>query len=159
MKFIDFFNKIEDDIKLVREKHPEVEKMPEGYIFAGCDIELVRPIAVINEVFQNKTQWSCQGHSDSRWDLAYIRFQEGHEAPKELVKRLKEKGFIAGYAQPFNDKPEVKVFIIRAFNHDEVSCPNKRMQKNKEFLKELNEFANLIINPMISKKEKNEKII
>lgn len=146
----DFFKQALEELKRVKRDLPEAEKMPKGYLLAGIDIQLVKPIIVLNEIFKAKTQWSCQGHLNSRWDLAYIRFQEGFEAPKALVSRLKDKGFVTGFMRPFEDKPEVEICIIRAFNHDEVVNQKDRVLKNQEFLKELNYFADEVINKYIN---------
>lgn len=150
MNLADFFKQILSELKEVRETHPEAEKMPKGYLLEGIDIQLVKPIVVLNEIFKANTQWSCQGHLNSRWDLAYIRFKEGFEAPKALVSRLQDKGFVTGFMRPFEDKPEVEICIIRAFNHDEVVNQKDRVFKNQEFLKELNDFADKVINKYIN---------
>ena len=148
MTLKDCLKRISQEYSYVKETQPETEKMPDHCFMPKFDIEIIKPVFILTEIFKAKTQWSCQGHVDSKWDLAYIRFHEGFKAPESLIKKLEAKGFISGFAQPFVEHPEKKIFIMRAFNAD-VTNPAEKILRNKEFLHELNLWSDSIISKYI----------
>lgn len=151
----EFFQTVLSELAEVKAASPELEKMPQGCMLAGFDVEMVKPLITLTHLCKNaKTQWSCQGHLNSRWNLAYIRFAEGNQAPTALVNQLSALGFTCGYMTPFADNPEVQIYVIRAFESN-LTDPHQQNLLNKRFLKELNAFSDKLLEAMGYELKKN----
>lgn len=129
------------DYHRVKEKYPEDDHMPIGYICPGYDIEMMEVLAVLAHIHGVKTQWSCQGnHKSGDTYRAYILIAPNNQFPKTLLSVIKKHEFCFGYVDDVDlngQSTGLKRQVIRSFQEADEGCKNK----NHLFVKVLKEWA------------------
>lgn len=127
------------DTNDVKQKFPELDQMPKPHIRPGFDINLMKPLAVLNYICGVDSQWSCQGNHKNGIVTAYILLYSGEYFPLDLLVLLENNNFYIGLAKDYdedlNETGKYRINLRSNWNDDVLT---------KELIKENNKLIKLL---------------
>lgn len=132
------------DYQRVLDTNPEADQMPLGFICPGYDVKLMPVLATLRYLHGVKTQWSCQGDHKTGQSRAYILLEAKALFPKDLIKKLKEKGFVYSSVPDYDNelnKTGLRRKKISSISYSKKASYDELQTLNLKFLKVLNSWA------------------
>ena len=131
-------------------------RMPIGYMWSKRDIDIIPTLAVLNYIYGEETQWSCQGNHESEICRGYILLSPSHCFPESLMSYIKGTFIIHEVTDDYDMKTLLKTDKNR---HMLKSCEDIEsedlLHRNQRFTTILNQWATIEIKKHI-KLMKNE---